>query len=379
MLSEEVLFALESSPTPASDSGSNQIESEQLKNEQPFPEAELSIAGESAIVADWTQVSLSDFPPLEGSDIEIENALTLGDLALAIDIESLTFDAILKQSKDTIESPTLSDYSFIADMQVSDLMFAIKGIESLSIRELRPLYDLLKTTVETPIIPAEATLSDVLVRYPNLASVQLRYLDLEKYQAVEIPGFLNLPVISIPDWPDIPVSAVPGLKAVPLTDIGDGFNLSGQIVSVGIVDSPSGGKSAMLYKGKWRREWSTENPLAPFGALIEIAPVQVEENSIATGAYFKLCQADDCRKLGPFSYLSYADRDPLFAGDISVEVAEQASLTMKRSPVAQTVPATAPAFSNQMLENALFPTIGVLLVLTAVVWLLVSKRKRRQR
>ena len=62
MLSEEVLFALESSPTPASDFGSNQMESEQLKNEQPLPEAELSIAGESAVVVDWTQVGLSDFP-----------------------------------------------------------------------------------------------------------------------------------------------------------------------------------------------------------------------------------------------------------------------------------------------------------------------------
>lgn len=379
MLFTEVLFALESSPTPASDSVSNQIESEQLKNEQPLPEAELSIAGESAVVADWSQVSLSDFPPLEGSDIEIENELTLGDLALAIDIESLTFDAILKQSKDTVGSPKLSDYSFIADMQVSDLMFAIKGIDSLSIRELRPLYDLLKTTVETPIIPAEATLSDVLVRYPNLASVQLKYLDLEKYQAVEIPGFLNLPIISIPGWTDIPVSAVPGLKAVPLKDIGDGFNLSGQIVSVGIIDSPSGGKSAMLYKGKWRREWSTENPITPFGSLIEIAPVQVKENSIATGAYFKLCQADGCRKLGPFSYLSYADRDPLFAGDISVEVTEPVPLSMNRSPATQTAPAAEPTFSNQIFENALFPTVGVILVLTAVLWLLLPKRKRRQR
>ena len=135
----------------------------------------------------------------------------------------------------------------------------------------------------------------------------------------------------------------------------------------------------MLYKGKWRREWSTENPLAPFGALIEIAPVQVEENSIATGVYFKLCQADDCRKLGPFSYLSYADRDPLFAGDISVEVAEQAPLSMKRSPTTQTAPASDPTFSDQILENALFPTVGVMLLLTAVLWLLLPKRKRRQR
>ena len=378
-----MLLALESSISflgiPSSSPISRQVDLEQPKTEQPFPEAELSIAGESAIVADWSQVSLADFSPLEGRNTRIENELTLGDLALAIDIESLTFDSILKQSKEYIELPKLSDYGFIADMQVSDLIDAIKGIESLPIHELRPVYDLLKTTVETPVIPAEATLSDVLALYPNLGSVRLKYLNLENYQATEIPGFLNLPVISIPDWVEIPVSAVPGLTTVPLKDIGDGLNLSGQIVSVGIVDSQPEGKSAMLYKGKWRREWSKENPLTPFGNLMEIAPVQVQENSIETGVYFNLCQLNSCRKLGPFSYLSYADRDALFVGDIPVKVTEPEPLSIKREPVVQTVPVTDPTFSDQMLEKALFPLIGALLPLGLMVWLLLYKRKRRQR
>lgn len=374
-----MLFALESTSIPSSNSVPDQATLEKPKTEPPFPEAELSIAGESAIVADWSQVSLADFSPLEGRNARIENELTLGDLALAIDIESLTFDSILKQSKEYIELPKLSDYGFIADMQVSDLIDAIKGIESLPIHELRPVYDLLKTTVETPVIPAEATLSDVLALYPNLGSVRLKYLNLENYQAMEIPGFLNLPVISIPGWAEIPVSAVPGLKTVPLKDIGDGFNLSGQIVSVGIVDSQPEGKTAMLYKGKWRREWSKENPLTPFGDLIEIAPVQIQENSIETGVYFNLCQLNNCRKLGPFSYLSYANRDALFVGDIPVKVTEPEPLSIKREPVVQAVPVTDPTFSDQMLEKALFPLIGALLPLGLMVYLVLSKRKRRQR
>lgn len=370
-----MLFALE----PSSDSAPVQAELGQSKNEQPFPEAELSIAGESAIVADWSQVSLADFPPIEGRNTKIENELTLGELANAIDIESLTFDSILRQSKEPIESPKLSEYSFIADMQVSDLTAAIKGIESLPIHELRPVYDLLKTTVETPIIPAEATLNDVLALYPNLGSVRLKYLNLEKYQVAEIPGFLNLPVISIPGWAEILVSAVPGLRAVSLKDIGDGFNLSGQIVSVGIVDSQSAGKSAMLYKGNWRREWSKENPLTPFGSLMEIVPVQVDGNSIETGIYFNLCQINSCRKLGPFSYLSYADRDALFVGDISVEAVDQEPLPVKREPAIPMVPASDRTFSDQMLESALFPLIGALLPLGVMVWLLLHRRYRRHR
>lgn len=374
-----MLFALESTSIPSSNSVPDQANLEKPKTGQPFPEAELSIAGESAIVADWSQVSLADFSPLEGRNTRIENELTLGDLALAIDIESLTFDSILKQSKEYIDLPKLSDYGFIADMQVSDLIDAIKGIESLPIHELRPVYDLLKTTVETPVIPAEATLSDVLALYPNLGSVRLKYLNLENYQAMEIPGFLNLPVISIPGWAEIPVSAVPGLKTVPLKDIGDGLNLSGQIVLVGVVESQPEGQSAILYKGKWRREWSQENPLTPFGDLMEIAPVQVQENSIETGVYFNLCQLNNCRKLGPFSYLSYANREALFVGDIPVKVTEPEPLSIKREPVVQTVPVTDPTFSDQMLEKALFPLIGALLPLGLMVWLLLYSRKRRQR
>ncbi|MEO0771371.1 MAG: hypothetical protein AAFY72_18450, partial [Cyanobacteria bacterium J06649_4] len=189
-----MLIALESSPETSSDSVSVQEELEQPKSEPIFPEAELSIAGESAIVADWSQVSFADFPPLEGRNTRIEDELTLGDLAFSLDIEALTFDSILKQSREYIESPKLSDYGFIADMQVSDLTAAIRGLETFPIHELRPIYDLLKTMVETPVIPANATLSDVLALYPNLGSVRLKYLNLETYQATEIPGFVDLPV-----------------------------------------------------------------------------------------------------------------------------------------------------------------------------------------
>lgn len=347
--------------------------------EQPsLPEADLSIAGESAVVADWSQVSLSDFPALEGRNTEIENELTLGDLAIAIDIERLTFSSVLNQSKAHIEPPTLADYPFIADMQVADLVNIISGIESLPIRKLQPVYDLLKVTVETPVIPAEATLGEMLALYPNLGSVRFGYLTLEDYPVTAIPGFLNLPVISIPSWPQLKVAAVPGLKSVPLNDIGEGLNLSGSIVSVGIIDSQDGDKVVKLYEGNWRRVWSEENPLTPFGPLMEIVPVQIEKDSIKTGVYFNLCQVESCRKLGPFSYLSYEDRDPLFVGDLPISVETQEPLSMRREPVIQEAPSTDPEFSHQVLWKVFPAVTGILMLMGIAICLLLPKTRGRK-
>ncbi|MEM8805912.1 MAG: hypothetical protein AAGF01_07790 [Cyanobacteria bacterium P01_G01_bin.38] len=352
--------------------------------EEAFEKADLTISGETAIIPDWSQVSLADFQPMyQGQDL-LADSLTVGDLANVLNIENITFLSIILNSEEFINEKTiqLNAYPFLAELTVGEIAGVIPRLQDLSISKIKVIKDLLRTVTDAPeIVNSDATLGEILSKYPNLGSVKFKHVDLESYAAADLPGFLGTPVISIPGWQDIAVREVLGLAHVPLDKIGEGLNMSGEIVSVGVVDGEDG-KIARLHEGLWRRDWSTDNPLTPFGPFMTIYPYSVAEAGMNSVAFFNICSGEvvECNSIGPFPYLYHANGDPIFIGQVDVSPPETEEKLESRNEVV-VLPSTEPKEPglDGMLTPAIIGTLVFLVLATgAFIWLVWPKRKEGQ-
>lgn len=348
---------------------------------EPLEKADLTISGKTAMIPDWSRVSLSDFPPLVDQGVNLEDSLTVGDLGNILDIENITFLSIVLNSEEYIDEKNiqLDAYPFIKELTVGDVAEVIPGLKGTPISQIKIIQDLLGTVADAPeIVNSDATLDEILSRYPNLNSIKFNYLALESYSADDFPGFLKTPVISVPGWQEIPVGDVLGLKYVPLDKIGQGLNMRGEIVSVGVVDGEDG-KSARLHEGLWRQEWNTEQPLTPFGPFMTIYPYSVSEAGMNSVVFFNTCSGEvvECQSFGPFPYLYHADGDPIFIGQVDISPPKTEEETEQRQEVV-VLPSTESQKSglDGMLTPAIIGALAFLLISTGCfVWIVWPKRK----
>lgn len=148
---------------------------------------------------------------------DIQDAFALGDFRLGDAVQLGGFDP---------STLSLSNFSFLADENVADLVNQIPAIGSFSISEVRPLYDLI-----TQRIPNVAqTLSQMgnfrvwseqsvatLARLPEIANLSLNNLDLSQYSLAQLPGLEQATLSSIRNWKNLKLAQIPGLGSVPFT------------------------------------------------------------------------------------------------------------------------------------------------------------------
>lgn len=348
---------------------------------EAIEKADLTISGETAVIPDWSRVSLSDFQPMYEGQAKVVDSLTLGDLANVLDIENITFLSIVLSSEEYIgeKNIQLNKYPFLTELTVGEVAGAVPRLQDLSVSEIRLVTDLLKSVTDAPeVVNSDATLGEILSRYPNLGSVKLNHVGLESYTTEDLQGFLRAPVISIPGWQDIPISEILGLEYVPLDKIGQGLNMRGEIVSVGVVDGADG-KVARLYEGLWRQEWNTEQPLTPFGPFMTIYPYSVSETGMNSVVFFNSCSGEvaECQSLGPFPYLYHANGDPIFIGQVDISPPKAEEKTEPRQEVV-VLPSTESQKSglDGMLTPAIIGALAFLLISTGCfVWIVWPKRK----
>ncbi|MEL4897406.1 M23 family metallopeptidase [Crocosphaera sp. Alani8] len=147
----------------------------------------------------------------------IENILKLGDLRTNSNLENWTINNIASYTGMDSSLLRLADFGLLGRESIEDLVDAVPLLGSYRLRDVIPLFDLVKTRV-TPEKAVRlgrrslASLSDRL----NIGTIKLEELDLTQYDLTSIPNLENAKFGSFINWEDSFLSEIPGLANVPI-------------------------------------------------------------------------------------------------------------------------------------------------------------------
>jgi hypothetical protein len=221
----------------------------------------------------WDQVSFSALPAFEsagGLDIpedatrdlgynlsrswqagdSVLNVLKLGDVQDAFALGNFRLGDSVHWGGLDPTTLSLSNFSFLTDETVAELVSQIPAIAGFKISEVRPLYDLI-----TQSIPNVAqTLSRMsnfrvwteqpiaaLAQLPEVGNLSLNHLDLSQYSFRQLPGLEAATLSSIRDWKNLHLAEILGLSNVPFSAF---FNPGQFLGLIAIHDVTYGGDNA---------------------------------------------------------------------------------------------------------------------------------------
>jgi hypothetical protein len=352
-----------------------------------MPIAEVSVSGKSAAIPDITQVSLDSFGKLPDSDQGAADVLAIADLSGLFDFREMTIGAAVAHwPKNRMETLTLEQYPFLSDMTLLEVA-DMAGLQEKEIGELPFVAALLSNLIKDPMLAAEKKLrlEQVLEKYPQMGSIQLSFLDLEKYSYTAIPNLLDTPIAAIPNWQQIKVSDIAGLREMP---IHPEIAIDGEIVSLSAIRKDDRVEIQLTQDLDLSMTWSSEisKGLRPFGSF-SITPT-IQGEAIAVDAYFKSCASENraCQQVGPFAYPDYRKGDAFYvsADDWAITLAGRPLPAKVEQPVSTTaealVPAPTPTPIYKMPSIRAIALVMLILISTgmpALFWL-TSKWGRKQ-
>jgi len=237
--------------------------------------AELPITTDSAEqqAPAWDRVSFSSLPAFDSAGVlnvpedatghldynlsrswqagdSVLSVLKLGDVQDAFALGNFRLgDAVQLGGLDPA-TLSLSNFSFLKNENIADLVSQIPAIGNFRISEVRPLYDLI-----TRRIPNVAqTLSQMgnfrvwseqpiatLAKLPEIGNLSLNNLDLSQYSFTQLPGLEQATLSRIRDWKNLNLAQIPGLGNVPFSAF---FNPGQFLGLIAIHDVTYGGDTA---------------------------------------------------------------------------------------------------------------------------------------
>lgn len=201
--------------------------------------------------ADWNRISFSSLPQFEsageitvpdtvlGGNLDYTlsrswqagaspaDVLKVGDIDEAFGLNTLTLGQTVPFTNVAPDHLSLSNLPFLSSKTLADLVGEVPGLGNVAIKQVKPLFDLVKAAVlNTPIgnigqnnpIWSEQPLS-VLSQMPEIGNLQLGSLDLSQYSFAQIPGLDQLAIENIAGANNLTLSAIPGLPNIPLANL----------------------------------------------------------------------------------------------------------------------------------------------------------------
>ncbi|PSB41592.1 hypothetical protein C7B80_30200 [Cyanosarcina cf. burmensis CCALA 770] len=175
---------------------------------------------------------------------QISQIMMLGDIEEAAHLSTWTIarSAILGNTPlDTIQ---LGDVAPLQWQTIADLVRALPNLKDISLRDLPPIYDLIKGKIGS--IDPSRSLGDLVSGNPQIADLILGKgnINLDNYPLSSIPGIENLPLKNLARWQESLLGGIPGLEFVPLAKLFAGFAQGG---FVALLDLPWSDKEARRF------------------------------------------------------------------------------------------------------------------------------------
>ena len=358
-----------------SEEGDTELEGKVVKIDMPL--AEVAIEDDAAVIPDITQLTLDSFILVDAEE-GAADLLTLGDLSDMLDLRNMTVGAaIAGRHRQELETLTLDQYDFLADMTISEVA-DMAGLYSKTVGEVPIVKTAILTFLNHPVLVREraVTLSRFLSRYPEIGSIKLGLLELPEYHYSAIPKLLAVPITSVPNWQQLKVSSIVGLKDLP---IHQNLQIDGEIVTLTTARMEKRTEIQLKQGDDFSATWSEsldENAFQPFDSFF-LKP-RIAGETIRIDAYFKSCAngATNCQFVGPFAYPNYKVGDSFYVSQAdwqSVVAQDKQSIEFKREPAPVVEEVSTPFFESRLLKIFV---VGISLTLTGGAAALLRFRSR---
>ncbi len=208
-----------------------------------------------AFLPDWTRITFSLFPTIaRGGSIDLSNLagvlsydpsrtwqagssitsiLMLGDLANVTNLPIRSLKSILKTVGLPLGSLKLADFGLVAQQTIQSLIKAIPGLSGLPLKSVKPLYDLVSSTLVAGSL-ANLPIGQ-LQKNPLLANLPLDKLNLANYALNSIPGLINTPLNQFAKWGETLIGEIPGLSDLPFNQFFQDLSTEGIFALVDVV------------------------------------------------------------------------------------------------------------------------------------------------
>ncbi len=199
---------------------------------------------------DWNQISLSDLPGIlragslgtefnqyVGYDLSRvwqvgdrpDQILKLGDIAEALAPQNFSLGQIAAISGTNLANLALSEFPWLAEQTLSQLVEAVPGLGQFDVGEIAPVAALLGT--QSFPFGQRMPLANLLGQNPALGELKLNQIDLSQFSFNSIPNLESSILGDFSNWQSSFVAEVPGLGQVPLGQMPNPVAAAGGIVS----------------------------------------------------------------------------------------------------------------------------------------------------
>jgi hypothetical protein len=159
--------------------------------------------------------------------------LKLGDFESSLKLQDLSLIEIASDVGLDLNGLSLDSFETMSAQTLGSLVEAIPDLADFKIAEVAPVWDLLKTNLQTVFDP-QKTLGEFLTDSPHLADRGFENSDLSKYGFGDIPGIEQVQLGAFRDWRNTFLEGVPGLGELPFNQFPNPPQPVGS--AVGIVD-----------------------------------------------------------------------------------------------------------------------------------------------
>ena len=290
-----------------------------------------------------------------------EEFLKLGDFGDSFQLQNFSLDEIAEITGLDLELLNLNDFGVMELQDIGSLIEAIPSLKNLSLKDVKPIWDLVKDKV--PINP-QTTVNQLLSEFPDLKNFDFQSLGIDKYGIDSIPGLKEAPIDAFKNWQGVNISNIPSLNKIPFDQFPNPIDMMAGMVPVAQADimfgtdeqnrhnTISGSYKGYMFKtakcnkncahmelsglppvkgkawisGKYQRVLGGKGAFVgmeptgihPFGPAFKVVLWDVSEvDGMATLAlFFRICTPYGCTPytIGPFPFIPVREKDFVFLG-----------------------------------------------------------------
>ncbi|MEM7553560.1 MAG: hypothetical protein AAF378_05585, partial [Cyanobacteria bacterium P01_A01_bin.84] len=159
--------------------------------------------------------------------------LKLGDFGDSFQLQNFSLDEIAEITGLDLEQLNLNDFGVMELQDIGSLIEAIPSLKNLSLKDVKPIWDLVKDKV--PINP-QTTVNQLLSEFPDLKNLDFQSLGIDKYGIDSIPGLGEAPIAAFKNWEGINISNIPSLNQIPFDQFPNPIDMMAGMIPVAQAD-----------------------------------------------------------------------------------------------------------------------------------------------